>query len=96
MSKFLAFMAALSLVATAPALAQITSIDSSNAAPKQVAGNPNRVICEVQDTIGTRLGRRKVCLTAQQWADKRTEHRAMIEDIQLKAQDFTCPEKGCN
>jgi invasion protein IalB len=96
MSKFLALTAALSLIATAPALAQITSIDSSNAAPKQVAGNPNRVICEVQDTIGTRLGRRKVCLTAQQWADKRTEHRAMIEDIQLKAQDFTCPQKGCN
>ena len=45
MSKFLALTAALSLIATAPALAQITSIDSSNAAPKQVAGNPNRVIC---------------------------------------------------
>ena len=95
MSKFLALTAALSLIATAPALAQITSIDSSNAAPKQVAGNPNRVICEVQDTIGTRLGRRKVCLTAQQWAEKRTEHRGMLEDIQLKAQDFTCPQKAC-
>ena len=95
MSKFLGFTSVLLLVATAPAFAQVTSIESSNAAPKQVAGDPNRVICEVQDTIGTRLGRRKVCLTAQQWADKRTEHRGMLEDIQLKAQDFTCPQKAC-
>jgi invasion protein IalB len=96
MSKFLAFTSALLLVAAPPALAQVTSIDSSNAAPKQVAGNPNRVICEAQDTIGTRLGRRKVCLTAQQWAEKRAEHRVVIEDLQLKGQETTCPQKACN
>lgn len=44
--------------------------------------DPNRIICEKQETTGTRLGARKVCLTAAQWQEKRREHREELERAQ--------------
>ena len=40
------------------------------------------MICEREDTTGTRLGARKVCLTAAQWQEKRREHREELERAQ--------------
>lgn len=44
--------------------------------------DPNRIICERQETTGSRLGARKVCLTAAQWQEKRREHREQLERAQ--------------
>ena len=51
-------------------------------AAKEKAADPNRKICQREETTGTRLGARKVCLTAAQWAEKRREHREDIERAQ--------------
>lgn len=79
MLKIVMAAAGLSLVAV-PVLAQVTSIETSRPALK--SKDPNRIVCERQDTTGTRLGARKVCLTASQWAEKRREHREELERAQ--------------
>lgn len=44
--------------------------------------DPNRMVCQREETTGTRLGARKVCLTALQWEEKRREHREQLERAQ--------------
>ncbi len=69
----------------APAAAQITFEGSTApAAPTQAKGtNPNdKIICERQDQIGSRLGAKKVCKTAAQWAEERRTERNDLEKIQ--------------
>lgn len=79
-------IAAAMLLAAAPAFAQVSSIESSNPAPARnpasKPGDPNKVRCEKQETTGTRLGARRVCLTVAQWEDKRREHREATEKVQ--------------
>ena len=64
---------------TAPAVAQ-TTIQSSSASLKR--GDPDRILCEREETTGTRLGARRVCLTVHQWNEKRSEHRKTVEKVQ--------------
>lgn len=77
--------AALVAFAAQPAVAAKDS--SEGQAPtavtaKEKSTDPNRMICQREETTGTRLGARKVCLTAAQWAEKRREHREDIERAQ--------------
>lgn len=69
------------MLASAPALAQVTTIESSNPLPKRNA-NPDKVICERVERTGSRLTTDKVCLTAQQWSDHKYGHRADLEKVQ--------------
>ena len=48
--------------------------------------DPNRIICEKQEEIGTRLGGRKVCKTAAQWAAQRQQEQL---DVQKEQQMIT-------
>jgi hypothetical protein len=72
-----------SLVAS-PAAAQITFEDQAPAAPaaNAPAKGLDRIVCEREETIGTRLGARKVCLTVLQWQQKRIEQRQDFERVQ--------------
>jgi hypothetical protein len=82
------------LVASAPAYAQVTSIEASNPAPK--GRDPNRVICDVEQTTGTRLGATKVCKTALEWQQLRSEHRDSLEQFQRQGTSQGCQEgQGC-
>jgi hypothetical protein len=69
------------LLASAPAVAQVTTIESSNPLPKQSA-DPDKKICERVERTGSRLQVEKVCLTAQQWSDHKYGHRADLEKVQ--------------
>ena len=73
------FIAAAVLLPTA-APAQVTSYVSNNAAKPK--GDPNRIVCRKDETIGTRLGAKKVCLTIEQWQEKHREQREFTEEIQ--------------
>jgi hypothetical protein len=46
------------------------------------AKDPNRIICEKEEVIGSRLGARKVCKTAAQWEEDRRLHREQLEKSQ--------------
>lgn len=83
-------MAVLVLLA-APATAQVTSLEAANQ-PVKIVGDPNRIVCERQESTGTRLGARKVCLTVAEWAEKKREHRETLESIQHFGTSVGCQE----
>jgi hypothetical protein len=68
------------LAAAAPAFAQVTSLQGNNPAPK--GQDLNRIVCEVEETTGTRLGARKVCKTVLEWQQMRREQRETVEKFQ--------------
>ena len=63
--------------AAAPAPAQ-------NPAPARVGPDPNEVICEKQEVLGSRLSSRRVCHTRAEWADLRLQDRQELERVQTR------------
>jgi hypothetical protein len=82
-------LALLVLASSAPAFAQVASIESSN--PARKSSDPNKMICEVAQTTGTRLGARKVCKTAAEWAQLKEETRQNVEKVQQQATSTGAP-----
>lgn len=83
---YCASIAAAMMAATAaPALAQSTATSTNqpaaNAAPPQ---NPNEIVCEKQETTGSRIGARRVCMTRAQWADRKLQDRQELERVQVQ------------
>lgn len=78
------------LVLTSPATAQVTRIESPNPAPK--GHDLNKVVCEVEETTGTRLGATKVCKTVLECEQMRTEHRETVERFQRMNTSVGCPD----
>jgi len=50
---------------------------------KPEAKDPNRVICEKQGVVGSRLATKRVCMTAAEWEIRRREDREAIEKAQV-------------
>lgn len=46
------------------------------------AKDPNRVICEKQEVVGSRLATKRVCMTAAEWEIRRREDREAVEKAQ--------------
>ena len=86
----MAKIAAAALLLGAPAVAQITTMQSNNPAP--IKGDPNRMVCEVEQTIGTRLGARKVCKTVHEWQELRMEHRETVAAFEQRNTSVGCQE----
>jgi invasion protein IalB len=81
--KVIARLAGLALLAgAAPVAAQSSS--STPPAPNSKAKDPNRVICERVEEVGSRLASKRVCLTAQQWEEQRRLDRDTLEENQRK------------
>lgn len=76
----LILIAAAVALGTTQALAQTTTVQSGNPAPK--GKDPNRKICEKVEKTGTRLGVVTVCMTAEQWEQQRRDHRNDVERAQ--------------
>jgi hypothetical protein len=77
------FTAILIAAITVPVSAQAPA-PSQQAAATSKSKDPNRIICEREDQLGSRLGGKKVCMTWQQWQEKRAEQRDTLEDVQRK------------
>ncbi len=52
--------------------------------PHQKAPDPNEVICEKQEVVGSRLQTRRVCRTRAEWADLRLQDQQVIDRIQIQ------------
>lgn len=57
------------------------------AAPAPAKPAPNKtdldkIVCEKQDTTGTRLGAKKVCLTVAQWLEFRRDEQDQLQHLQ--------------
>lgn len=74
------------------ALLLVTSVPvAAQSAPTQAAAQPakanaksdlERMVCEKEETIGTRLGARKVCKTVREWQEQRRIQREEAEKVQ--------------
>ena len=75
-------VAAACLIMASPALSQ-------NTTPARPPQNTNpakpKLICETEEEIGSRLGRKRVCHTAEQWQQIKAESRDAIEKYQQQA-----------
>jgi hypothetical protein len=74
-------LAAIAVLATATASAQVTtSYRTNNPAP--IKGDVNKIVCQKEETIGTRLGGKKVCLTVAEWQARQQADRDQTERVQ--------------
>jgi hypothetical protein len=74
-------------IVSSAASAQVSSIQASNPMPKGNGQDLDRVVCDVEETTGTRLGARKVCKTVLEWQQLRAEHRLTVEKVQQMGND---------
>lgn len=90
MMKSLVIAATLSALAV-PVGAQTTPVDPATGQPTTTKGkDPNRMICEKVEEIGTRLGGRKVCRTSAEWDAARRAAKGQVDDWQ---RNLTSPGK---
>jgi len=73
-------------LAAVPASAQT---QASSQPPAAKAKDPSRIICEKVEETGSRLSAKRVCMTAQQWQDKRRSDREYVEDSQQRSLEPT-------
>ncbi|MEO7366107.1 MAG: hypothetical protein ABIW03_07290 [Sphingomicrobium sp.] len=72
------------LLATTTALPAVAQPPAQpSAAQPQRALDPNQIVCEKQEILGSRLSSRRICHTRAQWADLRLQDRQAIEKIQV-------------
>jgi hypothetical protein len=75
------FLAALLTAAAVPAAAQVATTGSGSPSPAKKA-DPAKKICERVEETGTRLGSRRVCMTAAEWQARRASDRTEVERAQ--------------
>lgn len=83
------------LISPAMAFAQV----AQQAQPKQpqqpqaqAAQDPNQIVCEKQEVIGSRIATKKVCMTRGQWAEQQQSDRMETERVQTQR---GCTKNGC-
>lgn len=83
-------------IAAAAAAAMLTAMPAwagETVSPdKKVAKDPNEVVCEKQEVLGSRLGSKKICMTRAEWAEQRRVERQEIDKAQVGR--GSC--EGCN
>ena len=67
-----------SILLSTPAIAQ------SPPATQRSGPDPNEVVCEKVEVIGSRLQTKRVCMTRAEWADRRKEDREYLERRQTE------------
>ncbi len=75
----LALLATLLTAAAMPAAAQVSPAAGS---PSPAKADPAKKICERVEETGTRLGSRRVCMTAEEWQARRASDRTEVERAQ--------------
>lgn len=73
----------LSVIAV-PALAQTPA-----PAPQVAQAKPNpldKVVCRVEETLGSRLSKHKVCATVREWQEQQADNREAVELQQQRGQ----------
>jgi invasion protein IalB len=80
MRKLLLTTTASLLMGSVPALAQNAQPTQQPAA--KPAKDPNEIVCEKQEVIGSRLATKRVCKTRAEWAEEKRLNRMDIEKAQ--------------
>ena len=70
----------LTTIAAASLLAPAGAQEGVQRAP----GEPTRMICKKFEATGTRLGTRRVCATADEWAQRESQDQATMRALQQR------------
>ncbi len=68
------------MISSAAAAQTVTPYKIQEAAPAKAGAN--KMVCKRQETIGTRLGAKKVCLTVSEWDERAKNDRERTEHLQ--------------
>jgi invasion protein IalB len=74
-------VSALAALSTVPAAAQQRQAPSNPNGAKKIL-DPNEVVCEKQEVLGSRLATKRVCMTRAEWAELRHQDRQDLERVQ--------------
>lgn len=67
------------MIGAVPAIAQ----DAAQPQPvKSKAKDPNKLICEKVEAIGSRIASMRVCMTAAQWDEQKRLNREVLQQAQ--------------
>jgi len=84
--KYLALGAAAAMVSAVPALAETKDAPAKDK-------DPNQVVCEKIEVLGSRVATKKVCMTRSEWAEKKRLERMELDRAQV--QRGSCDGPGC-
>lgn len=70
-------------VAIVAALA-LVSVSASAEEKKAEGKDPNRIVCQKQEVLGSRVATKRVCMTAAEWDAKRLEDRQNLDRNQTQ------------
>lgn len=62
----------------------LVGANSAQASERKKNDDPNRMICEKQEVLGTRLASKRVCKTAAEWEAERRQDRQAIDKAQTQ------------
>ena len=88
LSSMMLVTAALTFTATSAAWAQTSDQPAAPPAAQKKSADPNQIVCEKIEVVGSRLAVKKVCMTRGEWAEQQRNDR---QDVQ-RAQS----QRGCN
>ena len=76
------------LVALTPAGAQTPPAAATGSAPaaQPAKTKPERVICESETEIGSRLASRRVCMTESQWKEHQLRTQGQLDQFHMTTQ----------
>lgn len=60
--------------------------------PAAKTQDPDQIICEKQEVVGSRIATQRICMTRSQWADQRRSERMDLERAQTQR---GCTKNGC-
>lgn len=84
MTKVLSLLAA--AVIAAPVAAQTAAPAAQPVAPvNSKKSDVNKLVCQRQEEIGSRLAAKKVCMTVREWQEFRSQNRENLERWQQSA-----------
>lgn len=87
-----AFVAALIGLVIPAAVIPATAMAAEDDSKARKAPDPDEVVCVSEPELGSRLVRRRTCMTRAQWAERRLQDRQTVERSQVQ----TCARgAGC-
>ena len=67
-----------------PATVTTAATATVTAAPKKLARNdPNRMVCEDVEELGSRLSSKRICMTNAEWKQQRSDSRDAVDHTQI-------------
>ena len=94
MSRFVyRAIAAIALIFGTAASGQVKSYVSDNLSPVKFKGDPNKIVCQKQEELGSRVRTNNICMTIHDWQMREKDDRDFTQEVQA---GVCVPQAGCN